>query len=459
MKYIQKKAWLIWGMILLALLLNVLIISVSNKNRYLLWMLIASIPLLLIAIYFRWQTGHLLQRYFADSLQSPAQPSQFQFLSHSVYPTKVAVTDLNVQIGNDQCSQPYNACIFNIGSMEDTDMGNTFIHSTKEKEPEYSQYSVSEGLNTYHLAAGGLLWQIGPDYIGCRAQDDNFDSKEFKKNARRPEVKMIELKLSSAIKPIQPVDSSLDIVQPIDRKIDNSIFPGSAYTTFREAEGMIYFLHSLRDLSGGKPIGIRLCINDRKEFYQICYAIRKTQIIPDFIVVEGSFESTSIVHTDQAFHIGIPLYEALLFVSQTLQVYSLEKEIKIIASGRIISCFDILKVLALGANVVYTEMPGYSTIKSSGNGRRVSLFDKSQNMYDFHNSLMKATVQAMNVCGFISVSDITLSKFFRRLDVLHGKSFEELKSSVLYPGTLKKIYNSQIKTYQIQEGGRKESIV
>ena len=459
MKYIQKKGWLIWGMILLALLLNVLIISVSNKNRYLLWMLIASIPLLLIAIYFRWQTGHLLQRYFADSLQSPAQPSQFQFLSHSVYPTKVAVTDLKVQIGNDQCNQPYNACIFNIGSMEDTDMGNTFIHATKERELEYSQYSVSGGLNTYHLAAGGLLWQIGPDYAGCRTQHDNFNSKAFKKNARRPEVKMIELKLSSAIKPIHPVDSSLDIAPPIDGKIDNSIFPGSAYTTFREAEGMIYFLHSLRELSGGKPIGIRLCINDKKEFYQICYAIRKTQIIPDFIVVEGSFERTGIVHTDQAFHIGMPLYEALLFVSQTLQVYALEKEIKIIASGRFISCFDILKVLALGANAVFTEMPGYAPIKYPGGERIAASRYKGQNATDFHYNLLKATVHTMKICGFMRVSDITLSKLFRRLDVLYSNSFGELNGSALYPGAIKKIYNSKIKSYQLSKERKRENIV
>ena len=148
--------------------------------------------------------------------------------------------------------------------MEDTDLESTFIQATNEKELEYSEYSVGQGLNTYHLATGDLVWQIVPDYIGCRAENGHFNSKAFKKIARRPEVKMIELKLSSAIKPIYPVDSFLGFAEPPDKKIDNNIFSSSAYTTFRNAEGMIHFLNGLRELSGGKPIGIRLCINDKR---------------------------------------------------------------------------------------------------------------------------------------------------------------------------------------------------
>ena len=339
--------------------------------------------------------------------------------------------------------------------MENTDPENTFIHATNEKKLEYSKYSGGEGLNTYHLAAGGLVWQIGPGYIGCRTENGNFNSKAFKKIAHKPEVKMIELKLSSANNQSILVIHFWTVHERINRKHNNSIFPDSAYTTFKEAEGMIHFLNSLRELSGGKPIGIRLCINDKKEFYQICYAVRKTQIIPDFIVVEGSFESTGIVQSDQASHIAMPLYEALLFVSQTLQTYGLKKKIKVIADGKIISCFDILKVLALGANAVCTEMPDYSTSKYSGNERKVSGLYKGQNVYDFHNSIMKATVQIMNVCGFISVSDITLSKFFRRLDVLHSKSFEKLNDSILNPGSVMKIYNSKIKSYQMLDERKK----
>ena len=457
----RRPAWLTIGTIILTLLLNVIIIEIAFyvDDWHVFWMLIVSIPLLTIAIYNAWQTKHLLQKHLAGDMQPSTLQCDVELLSHSVYPNKIAPTDLKVQIGNDQCSQPYSACIFNVDFIEDKCMKNTLTHITKEGEFEYSEYSVDEGLNTYHLATGGFVWQIGPNYLGCRTENGHFNREAFKTTAHRPEVKMIELKLSSAIKRVYPVDSFLGFAAPIERKIEDGIFSGSAYTTFSNAEGMIHFLNNLRELSGGKPVGIRLCISDKKEFYQICYAIQKTQLIPDFMVVEGSFERRDIIHSDQAFHIGIPLYDALLFVSQTLPMYGLQNKIKVIADGKIISCFDILKVLALGADIVCTKMPYYPITKYAGDDQKSSLHYKNQNVYSFHNNLLKDTIQIMKICGFKSVSDITLPKFFGRLDVLHSKNFDELNGPVLYPGSVKKIYKSKVKSHRPQDEMKQVSIL
>ena len=412
------------------------------------WVLLITMPLLIVGIFTTKETNHILNKYCSISLQEDAKQEKYETLSHSIYPNKIDETDLKVLIGNDECLQPYNAFIFNIGSLKNTYPKKVIVQAVNDKKLDYLRNSYEENLCTYSLGAEDLVWQIGPEYIGCRTANGNFNSKVFKQNAGRPEVKMIELILSTAIKPVYTADSSLDIVDTINPKINNGIFPGSLYSTFREAEGMIHFLDSLRELSGKKPIGIRLCIRDKKDFREICHAICKTQLIPDFIVVEGSFEFISAVHKE------MPLYEALLFVSQTLQIYGLESKIKIIASGKIISCFDILRVLALGANAVCTEMPGYST----NDGKTFSLY-KGQNLNDFRNYLLKTTVQAMKVCGFVNVGDITLSKFLRRLDLLHSNGFENLNDTILYPGVVKKLYNSKTKSYHLREEIKKESIV
>ena len=455
----RKPAWLIIGIIVLTLLLNIIIIKTAHvDNRNLFWMLIISIPLLIITIYSAWQTDRLLQKYFTDSAQPSTTQRHLQW-SHSMYPNKITPTDLKVRIGNDQCSQPYHACILNVGEMEDPYLESTFIQARKEKDVECYKYSVSKVLNTYHLAAGGLIWQIGPDYLGCRNEKGHFNSNAFKEIACRPEVKMIELKLSSAINPIYSVNSVLDFVEPIKKKIDNSIFSDSAFTTFIDAEGMIHFVNTLRDLSGGKPIGIRLCINDKKEFYQICHAIQKAQLIPDFIVIEGSFENTDIVHSNKGFNTRTSLYEAILFVSQTLHMYGLQNKIKVIADGKIISCFDILKVLALGADLVCTEMPCCTPIKYPVDGGSLSHHYKIQNVYDFHDRLMRDTSKLMSVCGFKSVSDITLSKFFNKLDVLHSKNFDELNGLGIYPpASVKKIYTQKIKPQRPMEEREKVGV-
>ena len=359
--------------------------------------------------------------------------------SHSIYPATLQENDLKVLIGNDQCNQPYSACIFNIGLMKNTHPIKFSGQQIIEKKSNCSKNSYEERLHTYCLAGEDLVLQIRPNYACCRTVNGNLNSKVFKEKACRAEVKMIELILPTAIKSSQKVNSSLDIGDAFNTKTDIQIFPGSSYSTFKDAEGMIHLLDSLRELSGRKPIGVRLSISDKKEFREICYTIRKTQLIPDYIVVEGSFESTNT--EGKGIPTRMPLYEALLFVSHTLQIYGLDKEIKILVSGEIKSCFDILKVLALGASVVCTEMPGYTIYD-----RNTFPFYKDQHVNDFHNSIMKATVQAMNVCGFRNVSEITILKLFRRLDVLYSKGFDTLNGSILYPDTIEKIYNSQINT-------------
>jgi len=411
-------------------------------------------PLLIVGIYHAKQTYHLLDKYRIISLRTSEKQNKYERLSHSIYPNTIEETDLKVLIGNDQCSQPYNACIFNIHSMKNTHPKKSLVQAGIDKKFDYSKNLSQERLRTYYMAGEDLVWQIGPNFIGCQDENGNFNSKVFKKNACQPEVKMIELILSNAIKPIYNANSSLNIGDALNIQTNTKNFPGSSYSTFSEAEGMIHFLDFFRELSGRKPIGIRLCISDQKEFHEICHAIRKTQLVPDFIVVEGSFESHNNAHVAKRIHTVMPLYEALLFVSQTLKFYALEKKIKIIAYGKIRSCFDILKVLALGANAVCTELPSYSTIY-----RKTSSPYTGKNVNDFYNSLMKATAQAMELCGFRNGGDITLSKLFRRLDILHSKGFENFNGPILYPGTLKKIYNSKIKSYHLREERKKETIV
>ena len=57
------------------------------------------------------------------------------------------------------------------------------------------------GISPHHLQGGDLVWQLGTGYFGARAADGGFDVERYRVNAQRPEVKMIELKLSQGAKP------------------------------------------------------------------------------------------------------------------------------------------------------------------------------------------------------------------------------------------------------------------
>lgn len=428
MKSIQKKGWPIWGMILLILLLNIIIIKASKNSQYLLWVLIVSIPLLIMAIYSMRQMNRFL-KCFINRSSPVAQQTHFELLSHSGYPVKMSQDDLQVSIGNDQCSKPYNACLLSIGVMENSGHKWSFLQALSNNISENGGF-VKQGLTTYNLAAEAPVWQIGPTYQGCRTENGNLDSQAFKKIACMPDVKMIEIRLTSLDNFDYDADSTLAIENPNGTAIQHNIFPDSGYTAFRDAEGLVHFIESLRKLSSGKPVGIRLSISDKKEFHQICLAIRKTEIIPDFIVILGSSERAGFSHSGLLFCSEKPLYEALLFVSQTLQAYELDKKINVIAAGKIISGFDILKLLALGANSVCAEITDL-------NSREYASIHETKSPYwanELHGRLMKDMAQIMKVGGFRSHKDVTLSKFLRRLDVLYSERYGQPGDHVLYAG-------------------------
>lgn len=64
-------------------------------------------------------------------------------------------------------------------------------------------HDTGEGsLSPYHLEHGGdIVWELGSGYFGCRTLDGQFDPEKFAVQAKRPQVKMIEIKLSQGAKP------------------------------------------------------------------------------------------------------------------------------------------------------------------------------------------------------------------------------------------------------------------
>ena len=407
----RKTSFTVRNILVFTGLSNAIIgIAASFYNSNLSWLLLISMPMLIAGIYSRRRkslSGSIWHYWRAGEKKADNR----QWLPGSIQGSKLPIKDLKVVIGNEQCSQPYRACIFNLGSIKDVQPKRTLPSQTIDKKQDFPDNSCEGQLHTYRLSNEDLALQVKPGYDDSGTVYGHIHKKTFRDLACPPQVKLVEVLVPVAIPsrqataPIFGIEAGLSSNQPVGN------LPRASYCSFRNAEGIIYFLDYLRELSGRKPTGLRLSITDKKEFRKICYAIRKTQQIPDFIVVEGPVEDATPVPEGEDICGTMRLYEALLFVSQTLQVYGLEKEIKIIASGEFTSSFEILKVLALGADLVCTCRYGM-------HGRKALPFYKDRQANELHNHLMKTIAQTMDVCGFRHVSDITLSSFFRKLDVL-----------------------------------------
>jgi glutamate synthase domain-containing protein 2 len=382
---------------------------------------------------------------------NPASPG-YEWMAHSVYPVKLTEKDLRVWIGNNLCMQPYHASILNIGAMSYGALSKTAIVSLNEGAMigGFAHNTGEGGISEYHLRGGDLIWQIGTGYFGCRDEEGRFSPMAFRKNALRPQVKMIELKLSQGAKPghggLLPATKNTPEIAAIRHVVaGTTVHSPAQHAEFDSPEGLVMFLQLLRELSDGKPVGFKLCIGDKQEFIDICHAISISGIVPDFITIDGAEGGTGAAPLEATDHLGMPLYEAVAFARQTLDFYNLSGQVKIIAAGKIITGFDVLKVLALGASACYSArgmMMALGCIQAlicdSGKCpvgvatqdprlyKGLHPADKRIRIANFHNKTIEATKELMEACGFQNVESIDASKFFRRINEQETKSFREI---------------------------------
>lgn len=284
----------------------------------------------------------------------------YEWINHTMRPTKVDEQSLRVTIGGPQCQKPYSSSILNISGMSYGSLSKNAIKALNggAKKGNFFHNTGEGGISSYHLENGGdLCWQIGTGYFGCRTKDGSFNPEMFKENASRPEVKLIELKLSQGAKPghggILPKEKvTKEIAEIRGVPMGEDVLSPGGHSAFGTPKELIEFIHKMRQLSGGKPVGFKLCVGYQDEFVAICKAIKETGIYPDFITVDGSEGGTGASPLEFTNSVGTPLEDGLVFIHNTLLGFDLRDKIKIIASGKVLTAFNMLNRLALGADII-----------------------------------------------------------------------------------------------------------
>ncbi|ASJ73554.1 FMN-binding glutamate synthase family protein [Granulosicoccus antarcticus] len=282
----------------------------------------------------------------------------YEWMNHSLQPKHAHELDPRVEFGAGRCAKPYMASPLNISAMSYGALSKSAIRAlNKGASIGGFSHNTGEGsLSPYHLEAGGdIVWQIGTGYFGCRTQDGNFDAELFQKSATLDVVKMIEIKLSQGAKPghggILPAAKLTEEIAQIRLvPMGQDVVSPAGHSAFSTPLELLDFVEQLRELSGGKPVGFKLCIGRRDEFLAICKAMKQTGKVPDFITVDGGEGGTGAAPTEMTNSLGTPLRDALIFVNQALIGTGLRNQIRIIASGKILTAFHLLRVIALGAD-------------------------------------------------------------------------------------------------------------
>ncbi len=359
----------------------------------------------------------------------------YKWINHSCFPVEVEQADFRVVVGNEQCRQPYSASLLNISAMSYGSLGKSAVRALGRgaKAGGFYHNTGEGGLSPYHLESGAdLVWQLGTAYFGARDKHGYFDPVSFREQAIQPCVKMIEIKISQGAKPghggILPgnkVDSEIASIRRVE--IGKTVVSPPGHTAFTSPRELCEFIQKLRDLSDGKPIGFKLCLGRREEFLKICSAMVETKIYPDFITIDGGEGGTGAAPFDFINFVGSPLKEALFFADITLKEFGLREHVKLIASGKIFSGFNIFEKLALGADLCNTargmmlamgciqayrcntnRCPTGITTSDPSLMSGLDVADKGQRVARYHQTTLTALGDLIGAAGLHSPEEIGL---------------------------------------------------
>lgn len=315
------------------------------------------IPRELRSVVYQRAKGALETLPFGTQLDVHAE--HYEWVNHSITPKVLPLDELRVPVGGPQCKQPYLASIMNISAMSYGALSSAAVTALNKgaQKGRFFHNTGEGGISPYHLSGGDLCWQIGTGYFGCRTMDGRFSEEAFLERSRLDNVKMIEVKLSQGAKPgkggilpKQKVNEEIAKIRLVPMGQD--VMSPAAHSAFNTPTEFLKFLAKLRDLSGGKPVGFKLCVGQWHEFIAVCKAMLETGITPDFITVDGGEGGTGAAPLEFSNYVGTPLEDGLTFVIDALRGYNLKKDIRVIASGKVLTSFDILKKVALGADMV-----------------------------------------------------------------------------------------------------------
>lgn len=383
----------------------------------------------------------------------------YEWMAHSIQPQDFGKMekDPRVIFGGKDCRQPYSASILNVSAMSYGSLSSNAVQALNggAKIGNFAHNTGEGGISESHLKQGGdIIWQIGTGYFGCRDEAGDFSDSLFAEKSAHPNVKMIELKISQGAKPghggILPAAKNTPEIAAIRHvKPYTTVYSPPYHKAFGSPREMMLFIKRLRDLSNGKPVGFKLCIGQPKEFYAICKAMLETDIYPDFITIDGGEGGTGAAPPEFSNSVGMPLMDGLSFVHDTLTGFNIRHQMKLIASGKILTGYHMLRAMALGADTCNSarammmalgciqalvcntnKCPTGVATQDKWLSAGLVVEDKKHRVANYHRDTIESAIELAGAAGLQRPHDVTRLHIFRRVFMNQVKSFEDI-----YPST------------------------
>ncbi len=381
----------------------------------------------------------------------------YHSIAHSMSPTVVSEHNVRVTFGGPDCKVPYSASRLNISAMSFGSLSGPAIEALNKgaKLGGFAHNTGEGGLSDYHLKHGGdIIWQIGTGYFGCRNQDGSFSDEAFTERAKYDVVKMIEIKLSQGAKPSHGgVLPGTKVTEEIARirlvTVGETVNSPATHPEFDSPKGLLGFVKRLRELSGGKPVGFKLCLGQKVQFMAIVKAMLETKILPDFITVDGAEGGTGAAPVEFSNRLGTPCLEATYYIHQVLVGAGLREQIKIISSGQTATGFDMLEKIILGADTVNAarsmmmalgcvqakacntnRCPTGVATQDVARSRAIDVNEKSQRVKSFQEGTVHSFLELVGAMGYSDPYDLSPADLLSRFES-GNKNFAQIYTPLL----------------------------
>jgi glutamate synthase domain-containing protein 2 len=377
----------------------------------------------------------------------------YEWMTHSMAARPLRGGEPRLYVGGPDCKQPYLASHLNVSAMSYGSLSKNAILALNlgAKLGGFAHNTGEGGLSPYHLELGGdVIWQIGSGYFGCRNAEGGFDPDKFAEKACLPSVKMVEIKISQGAKPghggiLPAAKVSLEIAQIRGVSLGKDVISPPSHTAFGTPRELLEFVARLRELSGGKPIGFKLCVGHRSEFLGICKAMLETKILPDFITVDGAEGGTGAAPIELSNSVGMPMRDGVLFVNSALRGVNLRNQIRVIAAGKVVTGFHIVRALALGADMCnaarammlalgciqarrcnHNDCPVGVATQDPSRVQGLVVPEKAKRVARYHADTIHAFRELIAANGLDAPADIRPRNVLRRVDAVTIKTFDDV---------------------------------
>ncbi|MCA1455596.1 FMN-binding glutamate synthase family protein [Bradyrhizobium sp. BRP22] len=386
----------------------------------------------------------------------------YEWMHHSVVPKPYSNEKFRITIGGPDCTRPYSASVFNISAMSFGALSPNAVRALNAgaRKGGFAHDTGEGGVSPYHREKGGdIIWEIGSGYFGCRNRDGTFNPDEFVRVAADQQIKMVELKMSQGAKPghggvLPAAKVSEEIAKIRGVPLGEDCISPASHKAFSTPLEMMAFVGEMRRLSGGKPAGFKLCIGHPWEFLAICKAMLESGIYPDFIVIDGNEGGTGAAPLEFMDHLGMPMREGVNFAHNALVGINARSRIKIGASGKIATAFDMARAMSIGADwcnsargfmfalgciqslSCHTDRcPTGVTSQDPIRNRALYVPDKIERVCNYHHATLHALAELLAAAGLEHPQELRPIHFTQRTSTTEVRTFAELYPS-LRPGEL-----------------------